>query len=93
MLSTATVLGLTVTAHVAVFPPSAVVTVISAVPTALAVTVPSFPTVATSSLLDFQVTFLFVALSGVTVAVSFSVLPTSMVVAVLLRLTPVTEIF
>ena len=71
-------------------PPSAVVTVMVAVPAFLAVTVPSALTVATEVLLDFQVTFLLVALSGVTVAVSFPVSLTARVKVVLSRETPVT---
>ena len=51
----------TVTLQEAVYPPSAVVQVIVAVPPVLAVTVP-FDTVATAVLLLFQVTDLFVAL-------------------------------
>ena len=50
--------------------PSAVVTVIVAVPGALAVTRPELLTVATVVLLDFHVTFLLLVLLGVTVAVS-----------------------
>jgi hypothetical protein len=46
----------TVTAHVAVLLPSAVVTVIVAVPTAIPVTLPLDDTVATEVLLDFHVT-------------------------------------
>ena len=62
---------MTVNAQVALLLlPSAVVTVIVAVPGALAVTKPLLLTVATVVLLDFHVTFLFVVLLGVTVAVS-----------------------
>ena len=82
-------MGLTVTSQVAVLLPSAVVTVIVAVPTALAVTFPLL-TVAMFVLLLLQVTFLFVASEGVTVAVKVSDPPIVMLVAVLLRLTPVT---
>ena len=59
----------TVTEQVAFFPPSLVVTVIVAVPAALAVTDPDVDTVATDVLLEDQVTDLSVALEGVTVAV------------------------
>ena len=62
---------MTVSAHVALLLlPSAVVTVIVAVPGALAVTRPELLTVATVVLLDFQVTALLLVLLGVTVAVS-----------------------
>ena len=64
------VFALTVTAHVAVFAPSAVFTVIVADPAALAVTTPELETVATDVLLVDQVTDLFEAFEGVTVAVS-----------------------
>ena len=66
---TETVLALTVTIHVAVFPPSLVFTVIIAVPAAFAVTTPEDDTVATDVLLDDQVTDLSVAFEGVIVAV------------------------
>jgi len=49
----------TVTEHVAVFEPSADVTVIVTSPAATAVTNPFESTVATASLLDIQDTFLF----------------------------------
>ncbi len=60
----------TVTEQEAVLLPSAVVTVILAVPILFAVTVPSEATEATSGLLDVHVTSLFVAFEGLTVAVS-----------------------
>ena len=82
--------GVTVTAQVALLLlPSAVVTVMVAVPTALAVTKPLLLTVAIEVLLDFHVTAGFVVLLGVTVAVSCSVLSTTMLADVLFRLTPV----
>ena len=59
----------TVTEQVAFLPPSLVVTLIVAVPAALAVTRPDAETVATEALLEDQVTDLSVALEGVTVAV------------------------
>ncbi len=82
--------AITVTVHVAVLLPAWVVTVIIAVPTALPVTVPLL-TVATLVLLLDQFTVLFVALLGVTVAVSVSVPPTEMLVDALFRLTPLTD--
>ncbi len=63
----------TVTLHAAVFPPSAVVTVIVASPALTALTLPSASTVATEGSLDFQLTALYVASEGVIVAVSLSV--------------------
>ena len=83
----------TVTAQVAVLLPSAVVTVIVAVPAAPAVTFPAVETVATLVLLLLQVTFLFVALLGEIVAVSVSVAFGANVSVVLFRLTPVTGMF
>ena len=62
--------GVTITWHGAVFPPVFVLTVMTAVPTAFAVTSPALDTVATAVLLLFQVTLLSVALLGNTVAVS-----------------------
>ena len=85
------VLLLTVTEHVAVLFPSEVLTVIVALPAFLAVIVP-FETVATLVLLDVQVTFLLVALLGLTVAVNVSVPPTTKVVEFLFKETPVTLI-
>ena len=58
----------TVTATVAVLLPSAVVTVMVAVPFATAVITPLLLTVAIFALLELQVTFLFVAVAGATVA-------------------------
>ena len=82
--------GRTVTAHVAFFPPSFVVTVMVAVPSISAVTTPELDTVATAVLLDDQVTDLSAALEGVTVAVRVCVSPTVIDKDVLSRLTPVT---
>ena len=73
--------------------PSAVVTVIVAVPAALAVTTPDVETVATDVLLLLQVTFLFVAVEGDTVAVSCSVAFLARVIEDLLSVTPVTGLF
>ena len=66
--STATTFFLTVTVQVAVLSPA--LAVIVAVPSATAVTLPFASTVATDVLLELQVTVLFVALSGFTVAAS-----------------------
>ena len=63
----------TVTEQVAFLLPSSVVTVIVAVPAFFAVTTPELETVATVVLFEVQVTFLFVALDGDTVAVSVCV--------------------
>jgi hypothetical protein len=64
----------TVTALLAVLPPSTVLTVMVAFPAPTAVTTPLF-TVATPVLLLDHVTFLFVAFVGVTVAVRVAVAP------------------
>ena len=77
----------TVTRQVAFTPPA--VAVMLAVPTETAVTVPP-STVATEGALDAQLTSLSVALSGVTVAVSSNVPPTSSVAEFRLSSTPVT---
>ena len=58
-------------------PPSAVVTVIVALPSFLAVTTPDDETVATLVLLELHVTDLSVAFDGVTVEVIVLVSPTS----------------
>ena len=68
-LSTGIGAGVTVIAEVAVKSPSAVVTVIVAVPSATAVTTP-FSTVAIAVLLLFQVTVWTVAFAGEIVAVN-----------------------
>ena len=82
----------TVTLQVAVLFPSSVVTVMVAVPSETAVTRPDEETVATDVKLDFQLTFLFVALEGLTVAVSCPVWPFDRDISVLFSETPVTEI-
>lgn len=64
------VCALTVTEQLAFFEPSFVVTVIVAVPALTAVTTPEEETVATEVLLEDQVTDLFEALEGETVAVN-----------------------
>ena len=71
--STATTPFLTVTVQVAVLPPALAVMVV--VPSACPVTVPFWSTDAINGLLEDQVTVLFVALSGFTVAVMVPVPP------------------
>ena len=87
---TLTFLEVTVTEHVAVFDPSAVVTVIVAEPAFTAVTLPLASTEAVEASDDFQLTVLLVALEGATVAVKVSEPPSTRLRLVLLRLTPVT---
>ena len=82
----------TVTLQVAVLAPSFVVTVMTALPASLAVTLPSWSTVATAVLLDLQLTDLSVASLGLTVAVRVSLLPFSRVSSVLFKETEVTGI-
>ena len=60
----------TTTEQDAVFPPSVVLTVIVVLPSDLAMTTPDDETSATEGALDDQVTDLFVALDGVTVAIN-----------------------
>jgi hypothetical protein len=80
----------TVTVQVAFFLlPSFVVQVMVAFPTPTAVTFPLESTFATLVLLDFQVTFLFVVVTGFTVFVSVDVLPTVSDNVVLFSETPV----
>jgi hypothetical protein len=88
---TATVLLplVTVMEQVAVLLPSKVVTVITALPADMALTVPLF-TAATAVLLLLHHTFLFVALEGATVAVNVSEEPTVIVADDLFKVTPVT---
>ena len=87
---TATILeALTVTAQVAVLPPSLVVTVILAVPAATAVTLPS-STVATLELSDIHLTLLSAASVGITVAVRVNSSPILIALVVSLSVTPVT---
>ena len=83
--------SVTVTAHCAVLFPSAVVTVIVAFPGFSAFTTP-LTTVATSSSLDDQVTFLFVALDGITAAVNVAVVSSTNVTSFGVSLTPVTAV-
>ena len=80
---------MTVTSQVAVFPPSSVLTVIVALPVFSAVTLP-FDTDATELLLDVHVAFLFVALSGFTIAVRVSSSPSVISTEVLSNDTDVT---
>ncbi len=74
----------------AVLLPSCVVTVIVAVPTATPVTRPELLTVAKEVFDELQVTVLFVAFEGATVAVSCWVAPTLIEAVVGLTVTPVT---
>lgn len=82
----------TLTVHEAVLLPSDVVTVIDAVPAALAVTTPLLETVATDVLLDDHETLVFVALEGETVAVRVPELPATRLIVDRFKETPVTEI-
>jgi len=87
---TAAEVAVTITTHVAVFPPSVVVTVIVAVPAFTPFTTPAF-TVATEVSLDFQATAGLVAPDGKTVDVRVSEAPTARDVVAFDKLTPVTE--
>ena len=89
--STGMFLALTVTAQVAVLPPSSVVAVMIAFPNLHAVTIPLL-TVATDTLLDVQITVLFSASLGETVAVSTWLPPSSSSIDVALKITEVTAI-
>lgn len=91
-LTPVTAIGFTVTEQVAVFFPSSVVAVMTAVPTFTADTFPFESTVATLELELDQVTFLLVAFEGVTVAVNLSVPPINRDSDVLFNDTPVTDI-
>ena len=75
--------------HSSLKEPSSVVTIMTAVPSATAVTVPSASTVATAESLLSNVTFLFVASSGVIVTFSAPVLP-GLNVSVSVTSTPLT---
>jgi hypothetical protein len=72
---------LTVTAHVAVEPPSTVATIIVVVPAVNGVTTP-LATVATAGALEDQVTLWLVASAGVTVATKVPVAPPAVKVMV-----------
>jgi hypothetical protein len=87
-----TSIGLTVITLVAVLEPSAVVTVIVAVPTDTPVTSPVALTVATAVFELLQVTLWFVAFAGVMVELSCCVPPINMEAVVGDTLTPVTSI-
>ena len=87
---TKTCVFVTVTAQDAVLFPSAVVTVIVAIPSFIAVTLPSWFTVTIPSLEEVHVTALLVAFSGATIADNVSVLPSTNDMELLLRITPVT---
>jgi hypothetical protein len=87
------IVELTVTVHVAVLPPSAVVAVTVAVPGERAVTRPPEETDATEPLDEDHVTFRFVAFEGETVAASCEVALTSSDRLVAFKLTPVTGTF
>jgi len=78
---------LIVTLHLAVFFPSTVVTEIYAIPFLIPLTIPVVPTFAILMLDDFHVTFLLAAVVGKTVAMSFDVLPLSIVKVFLFSLT------
>ena len=82
----------TVSVHVAVNPPSAVVTVMVLEPAAIAVTLPAASTIATDGVPDVHVTFLFVALEGLTVTDMVYVLPAARERVDGFSVTPVTEV-
>ena len=83
--------ALTVTEHVAIFPPSSDFTVIVALPGLIAVTTPSF-TDATDELLDDHITFWFSAFEGDTVAIRVCVSPSTSVIDVEFSVTAETAI-
>ena len=85
-------IGLTVMVEVAVLAPSAVVTVMVAVPTLTPVTKPVALTEATPVLLLLQVTAWFVAFAGAMVALNCCVPPINIDAVVGDTLTPVTKI-
>lgn len=80
----------TVMVLVAVYPPSAVLTVITELPAETPVTSPDVLTVAAPVFDDVQVTLLFVAFEGNTVAVSCWVFPLTILAEAGVTLTPVT---
>ena len=86
------VLSATVTVHCAVKPPSTVVTVITAVPRAFAVTCPVSSTSATAGSEEDHVTSGKCASAGATVAVRGILASGARVISVTLRVTPVTAI-
>jgi hypothetical protein len=81
---------LTVTAQAALKLPSIVVTVTVALPAVMPVIVPLPDTVTTAGFPLLHNTFLFVASEGSTLANNISELPTTRVVVVLFKMTPVT---
>jgi hypothetical protein len=88
---TAIVAGFTVTEQAAVFPPSTVVTVIVQEPTPNGDTTPLLLTFATKLFDELQITLLFVAFEGLTVAVKFPIDPPAVnVIEDLSKLTLVT---
>ena len=82
----------TVTVVVAVILPSTVSTIIEVVPAFIAVTVPLL-TVATLGVVDFHVTFLFVAFDGCTSAVRVLLSPSFSFKVFGVKVTPVTATF
>ena len=84
---------LTVTLQIAVLLPSAVMTEICVVPSFTPVTTPLCETVATLGVEDSQVTCLFVASAGSTVALRTSEPPTPRFRLLLFSVTPVTSFF
>ena len=86
--------AVTVTSHTAeIAALSLLVTLILAVPSAIAFMLPSLSTVATAGVLELHVTSFTVALVGATVAVSFCTAPSSKDTDVLSKVTPVTATF
>ena len=81
--------GVTMTEEEAVKPPTCVVAVIVLEPTATPVTTPEALTVAATGLLEVQVTVVFVAFEGLTVAVNVVVVPTAIVAEAGATVTPV----
>ena len=80
----------TVTVDFATFCPSSVITDISTVPSATPVTTPFWVTVAIFSSLETHFKFLFVAFSGLIVAISVTLFPTTILLFIGVTLTPVT---
>ena len=92
---TGIIFSVTVTLQVAAYPPSSVVAVIVAVPghnqpVAIAVTFPFWSTEAVDGSLELQITFLLVAFSGKTVAISWAASPSGYSNLSLSNVTPVT---
>lgn len=72
---TSTTSEITVTIQAAVFPPSIVITITTAIPGALAVTTPSLESSSIAGLLILQVIFLLMVFCRVIMAVSQTTLP------------------